>query len=64
MPATTSTEIATELDRVRALVRGGRNNAVAHSWIDETYVEGLQAIAAGAPEAASLAAEALKAEQI
>ena len=38
--------------------------ALAHSWIDETYVEVLQAIATGVPEATSLAAEALTAEQI
>jgi hypothetical protein len=64
MPATTPAEIATELARVRALVHGGRNNALAHSWIDEMYIEVLQAIAAGAPEPATLAAEALNAEQI
>jgi hypothetical protein len=64
MPATSPAEIATELARVRALVRGGRNNALAHSWIDEMYVQVLQAIADGAPEPATLAAEALLAEQI
>ena len=64
MPASSPAKIATELARVRALVHGGRNNALAHSWIDEMYVQVLQAIAAGVPEPATLAAEALLAEQI
>jgi hypothetical protein len=64
MPATAPPKIATELVRVRALVHGGRNNALAHSWIDEMYVQVLQAIAAGVPEPATLAAAALLAEQI
>ena len=64
VPASTPAKIATELARVRALVHGGRNNALAHSWIDEMYVQFPQAIAAGVSEPGTLAAEALPAEQI
>lgn len=61
---TSPLKISIELARVRALVHGGRNNALAHSWIDEMYVQVLQAVAAGVPDPAALAAEALLAEQI
>jgi hypothetical protein len=64
VPARTPEEISDELRRIRALVKGGRNEAMAHSWIDELYVETLHAIAAGNRDAPQLAREALKAEQI
>ena len=64
MPASTPAAVATELRRVRALVHGGRNDALAHSWIDEMYVQVLRAIAAGAADPAELATAALEAEEI
>jgi hypothetical protein len=62
-PATIAS-ITNDLRRVRDLVRGGRNNALAHSWIDEMYVNVLRTIANGTPDPEALATEALKAEEI
>ena len=62
-PATIAS-ITTDLRRVSELVEGGRNNPLAHSWIDEMYVNVLRTIANGAPDPAALATEALKAESI
>jgi hypothetical protein len=49
---------------VRTLFCGGRNHALAHSWIDELYGQVLRAIADGAGDPAGLASEALKVEEI
>jgi hypothetical protein len=62
--AATIATITTDLRRVSELVQGGRNNALAHSWIDEMYVNVLRTIANGTPDAGALATEALKAESI
>ncbi|HEX4400205.1 MAG TPA: hypothetical protein VHZ98_02640 [Galbitalea sp.] len=64
MCAATIASISNDLRRVSDLVRGGRNNALAHSWIDEMYVNVLRTIATGTPDPEALASEALKAETI
>jgi hypothetical protein len=60
----TPATIADELRRVQALVEKQRNGPLAHSWIDDLYVDVLRGIAAGAADPQALAAEALKAEDI
>jgi hypothetical protein len=62
--AITPAKIADELRRVRALVQKQRNGPLAHSWIDDLYLQVLRGIAAGATDPQALAAEALKAEDI
>ncbi len=64
MRAATIASITNDLRRVSDLVRGGRNNALAHSWIDEMYVGVLRTIASGAKDPAALAQHALEAESI
>jgi hypothetical protein len=60
----TPAKIADELRRVRTLVQEHRNGPLAHSWIDDLYVQVLRGIAEGAADPQALAVEALKAEDI
>jgi hypothetical protein len=62
--AITPAKIADELRRVQALVQKQRNGPLAHSWIDDLYLDVLRGIAAGAADPQALAVEALKAEDI
>jgi hypothetical protein len=62
--AITPATIADELRRVQALVQNQRNGPLAHSWIDDLYLQVLRGIAAGAADPQALAVEALKAEDI
>jgi hypothetical protein len=62
--AITAAKIADELRRVQALVQKHRNGPLAHSWIDDLYLDVLRGIAEGAADPQALAVEALKAEDI
>lgn len=51
-------------DRLRLIESGKLDDEAAHSHEDDLYVEVLQAVAAGHPDAAVLASEALKTRDI
>lgn len=51
-------------DRLRLIESGKLDDEAAHSYEDDLHVEVLQAVAAGHPDAAVLAFEALKTRDI